>query len=181
MNDESNQLERRLEQATARRLPADTPLDSETAALREGWLALGQLLEAVETVSGPAAPLPAVPPGPPPRSWRVLSVVAALAASLLVAGVVAWKVFPTADSVQRANVVPAPAPSKEAPRLPANDLAKAETAKEMSWDGTLDEGITKAYQEFLRIEQDSDNFGRMSESVSTRLEELAQELETNTI
>ncbi len=184
MNDESNQLERRLEQATSRQLPAGTPLDSETSALREGWLALGQLLEAVEAVSGPATPLPAVPPRLPRRSRKALAVAAALAASLLVAGVLAWQLFPAKDSGEHATQVPGPAPALEGPRITEKNLAQASAdAKESSWDGTLDESINQAYQELIRIEQDWNDPSSMSAtaSVSTRLEELSQELAKNTI
>ena len=41
MHDEMNELKRRLEQATSRGPLPETPLDPETAALREGWTALG--------------------------------------------------------------------------------------------------------------------------------------------
>lgn len=192
MNDESKQLERRLEQATARQLPADTPLDSETAALREGWLALGQLLEAAESAAGPAAPLPAIPPTPAPRSWKWLGRVVALAASLLVAGVVAWQLFPGSDSGQHAVKTPEPAPTPQLVQTPEPALApeknqvagqpgqQPKPAQE-SWDGTLDESITQAYQDLISIEQDWTGFNSMSASVSTKLEEISQELAQNTI
>lgn len=191
MNDESNQLERRLEQATARQLPADTTLDSETAALREGWLALGQLLDAAESVSGPAAPLPSVPPAPAPRSWQWLGAVVALAVSLLVAGVVTWQLFPGRDSGERGsgqhavkNPAPVPSPQSVQPPEPLGVPEKSQLVTrpvQESWDGTLDEGITKAYQELISIEQDWTGFNSMSASVSTKLEEISQELAQNTI
>lgn len=199
MNDELNQLERRLEQATSRQLPAGASLDSETASLREGWLALGHLLEAAEAASGPAAPLQPAPPSRPRRSWKVLGFVAAAAASLLVAGVLAWELFPGQDSGEHAIKTPVGSKSLEPAEpsrvrektlvTPSGDLAlasktpanAAKTAKDTSWDGTVDESITKAYRELIRIEQDWTGFNGMSEPVSTKLEEMGQELAKNTI
>ena len=186
MNDESKQLERRLEQATARQLPADTTLDSETAALREGWLALGQLLEAAESASGPAAPLPAVPPVPARRSWTWLGVVAALAASLLVAGLATWQLFPGSDTGQHAKApeaarTPQSVQPQEPVHIPEKTQLATKSGQDSSWDGTLDESITNAYQELIGIEQDWTGFSGISASVSARLEEISQELAQSTI
>ena len=62
MSDELNELERQLEQATARSVPSGAPLDPQTASLREAWLAFGQLLSTAE----PAVDQPALQPAPAP-------------------------------------------------------------------------------------------------------------------
>jgi hypothetical protein len=45
MNDDQELTRTELEQATARQLSPEVPLEPETAALRDGWLALGSLLD----------------------------------------------------------------------------------------------------------------------------------------
>ncbi len=84
MKPELESLEQQLESATARSLPADMPLDPETASLREGWLAFGQLLAAAEPSPERAIALLRKPPASRVR-WWLLTAVAITAASLLVA------------------------------------------------------------------------------------------------
>jgi hypothetical protein len=73
-----------LELITSERCPPDAPLDVESAALRETWLALGDLLEASQ--GGGQRPTPVSPPLRGRRRKRLwLAVAAALAGSLLMA------------------------------------------------------------------------------------------------
>lgn len=84
MNDQSRRLQEMLERATAagNDMPAD--LDAETASLREGWLALGELLEAAQPASGQSLENWKVTVRPAPRRWP-LALVAAIAVSVLLA------------------------------------------------------------------------------------------------
>lgn len=84
MNDESRRLQEMLERATAPgdEMPAD--LDAETASLREGWLALGKLLDDPQFASGEPLDRWQLTPRPAPQRWR-LGVAVAIAASLLIA------------------------------------------------------------------------------------------------
>ena len=62
MNEDTKKLEEQLERATAEGGRMDDSLDAETAALREGWLALDRLIETAQTASGgpPDLQLPVV-------------------------------------------------------------------------------------------------------------------------
>ncbi len=101
MNDESKRLQEILERATASgdQMPAD--LDAETSSLREGWLALGKLLEDAQVASGQSLDRWQVTLRPAPQRWR-LAVVAAVAASLLVAAglTLAYRLLDGANAVQ---------------------------------------------------------------------------------
>ena len=68
MTDGQRELERRLERATARQCPAEDSLEPETAALRAGWLALGELLEAAQPQADPP-PWSMIPARPTATSW----------------------------------------------------------------------------------------------------------------
>lgn len=101
-------LQRRLEQATAADLPVDLPLDAESASLREGWLALEQLLRAAEPV-GELPPMPCELSKPPITGarWtpaRIAATLAASAAALLIGATLIWNTFLTS----RANAPAAP-------------------------------------------------------------------------
>ena len=80
-DDSTRELERCLEQATARHGPEEASLEPETAALRAGWLALGELLEAAQPQVEP--PLPRLPPLPAkPRQRWLAATVAAMTATM---------------------------------------------------------------------------------------------------
>jgi hypothetical protein len=115
VNDEMRELQARLERATSRGNVGSDALDAETAALREGWLALGQVLESAETGlassfekrcrekagtgSLPAVVSPTLPPTgsePVPISLRrrragLLPLLIAAAVIVLVAATIAWQ------------------------------------------------------------------------------------------
>ena len=93
MKEDTKKIEEQLEKATAPGDTLDAALDAETKSLREGWLALGQLIEAVQPPSA----------GPPELQYptqaapiqrrkllgrKTLAALAALAASLVVAAIV---------------------------------------------------------------------------------------------
>ena len=181
MNDELRQLERRLEQATARRLPDGTTLDSETAALREGWLAMAQLLEAADAASAEMAPVRPLPPAGSRRTWMAAAA-AAIAASLLVGGALAWKLSSGGNSVEQVAKDRAPSQQPEPLRAPEKDLTAFPMAlPDTSSDESLDEGIARAYQELIRIEQDWHRLGSASAPLANKLEQIGQELSQSTI
>jgi len=185
MHDELSQLERRLEQATSRGPVPEPPLDPEAASLREGWRVLAGLLAAADAVAPGPTPLPATPPCAKRRLWVALAV-AALAASLLVGAVVAWKVV--GDKTPDRNIAKVLPPAK----TQKQKTQPAATAKQQNptpaapvavpaWDDSLDESIAQARQELIRVQQDWHAIGGASLPVSTRLEEIEQELNKSTI
>lgn len=97
MSKQQDQLRRRLERATAAEFAADElpnaelP-DAETASLREGWVALGQLLVAAYPPTEQPLALPSLPRRKT-AVWRNPATVAALTASLLVAATLAWSLL----------------------------------------------------------------------------------------
>ena len=98
MNAETNELLRRLEQATTA-APVDRgTLDEETAMLRENWLALGRLLRAAESQLEHPKPVEVVelrrPAAAPRRSW--LLALGCVGSALAVVGL--WLVFQTRNS-----------------------------------------------------------------------------------
>jgi hypothetical protein len=140
VNDEMRELQARLEKATARPGDGQDDLDAETAALREGWLALGQVLdsaeaglepsfekrcrEKTETGSLPRADSSTLPPdGSEPVSVsarlsrvRLLPLLIAAAAVVLVAVTIAWQLRDTRYSE---SGVPAPGEIAKTTRKPS--------------------------------------------------------------
>ena len=167
MSDELSKLQRQLEQATAAECPPDAPLDAETASLREGWLALGQLLEAAQPALDEPLELPQLPRRRAPARWKLVGI-AVLAASLLVGATLAW-------SLMRARQ-----PGGLSP--PPDELASPNVKQdELHWDDSLDEEIALAGQQLVRIQQDwyylDDPFG----PVQHGLEQVAEDIEDDTL
>lgn len=174
MNEELKELQRRIELATtAGDLPEDA-LDMKTRSLREGWLALGRLLEEDDAFA--TEPMPEfwkMPPAAPQRRFSRRALVTALAVSLLACSVAAWAwrerqpaKSPSPTPEQTAEIVPraveprpTPVPviapptqlreavAEKKPSLPAN-------ANEPQWDDSLDDQITQVGQEVVRYQQD---------------------------
>ena len=178
MSDEFDNLRHQLERATAPEGRAEGPLDAETASLREGWLALGELLKAAE----PPAEVPLElrePRGPRRRGARTAAAIAALAASLAIAASLAARWFP-GDRVVRG-----PAFSEEAisekmetaqPRVePAPETASLEDR--LAWDDPLDQRIALAAQRIVGVQQDWDRVDGAFDPLYSGLEEMAEELD----
>jgi len=163
MNDELNPLHDMLRRATAAGddLPAD--LDAETAGLREGWLALGKLLDDAESAAGPAPESWKLSPPAAPRRWRVW-VGVALAASLLIAvgATVASRMLNSANdrqvgpqSLAHENSANSSAKQPEAqPQSPAPQVvANSDT---LNWSDSLDDEISIVAQAAVTVRYDSD-------------------------
>ncbi len=179
MSDELNELQRRLEWATVPESPVDPPEDAETAALGEGWLALGQLLEAAEPWQEPFE-LRKHPERTRQVGWRSV-VAAAVAASLLIGVALAWKL--TGGGAPGSEAKPSGAvavnmgregavivsPERTGPEPPAEDLG---------WDDPLDQQIASVGQEVVRVQQDwyggDDAFGPVYRGLEQMDEDLAE-------
>lgn len=154
MTDDLRELERRLEEATASPNAAADGLDADTAALRAGWLALGELLETTQPAADVQLPPMPLPPAPRRTRWAPVAL-AALAASLLVALTATWCARGTKP------VAPLPTPSPEI----AGNAAKPSAAPiqqkpvepddvEIAWDDSLDEEFAQASQAITQARQD---------------------------
>ena len=186
MSDELSKLERQLRQATAPDAATDAPLDDETASLREGWLAFGQLLKNAQPSSDEPFELRPMPRrGSFARRKLVLAV--AVAASLLVVATLAWQLagswilvgpLPATEEIALPNTeqpnTEQPAPVVEEPQT---ELA----ADELKWDDSLDEQIASIGQEVVRVQQDWYSLGNAFSTVDYGLEQIEQDMEDNTL
>ena len=186
MNDESDKLKRQLEAATASGHLPDEALDAETASLRQGWLALGRLLEAAES-----------PLSEPGRGWRVpvakrprrrLVTLIAVAASLLVAVTVAW-VF----RAKRPADAPLPSPgqiasNKKTPPVVEPDRTQVAQQRqtpskvtELQWDDLLDEQLVSAGQALVRVQQQWSSQGGSFDYLRHGLNQIEEDFDDDSL
>lgn len=210
MNDEMRALQARLEKATARGGAGGSDLDAETAALREGWLALGQIIENAEagldpsfalnrceetgTGSLPRAVSPKLPLDDSEpvsvssrrRRVRLLPLMIAAAAVLLVAVTVAWQLrnvghTDDGDSTPNGIAKTTPEPSVPKPQdsvVPApqeKPAAVPSPAVEIAWDDSLDSDIASAGQAVMRVEQEWNTLADASTAVQYQMQQMAEE------
>lgn len=147
MTDDLRELERRLEEATASRDSAADNLDADTAALRAGWRALGELLETTQPEAEVSMPPMPLPPDARRTRWAPVAA-AALAASLLVALTATWYVRGTTPAPKIA--ANAPKPSTE----PIGQKPAVSDDLEIAWDDSLDEEFAQAGQAIIQSQQD---------------------------
>ena len=177
MTDDLKALERRLEQATARQCSGEDSLEPETAGLRAGWLALGELLEAAQPQVDP--PLPRLPPLRAQRRRRRLPVaIAALAASLLIAVTFAWHARWTKPAAtplpQRLEV------AQNGPKPGSSAVKQASTAPsdaELAWESSLDQEIETAGQAIRQLQQDQLASATSSGRLQYQLENLRKDID----
>lgn len=159
LNEDFDELQRRLERITSRDFPAEDGMDAESAELRAAWLAFGELLRATragrEAFSRPII----APPRPRKRSGRLLAKIAALAACTLIVVGVAWRQRTTRPT---STTSPAPAAAvaahvRKAPStttLPSASAAGSSAETELKWDDSLDGEIASAGRVVAQVEQD---------------------------
>ena len=203
MSEETKKLEEQLEKATAPGDTIDASLDAETTSLREGWLALGQLIEAAQPTSArpplagpPELQYPAQPAPTPRRKLagpKTLAALAALAASLLVAALLTWSfvggLFVNGPQDQQIvqdqqNEAPAPATIEKvpAPVLVQDEQKSSDSAgDDLDWDAPLDGEIAAAGQEMLRIQSDWYASDDTSSAIYYRMQQMRQDLNDNTL
>jgi len=170
-------LERQMEQATAPAERPGGPMDEETASLGEAWLAFGQLLEAAQPSAGLARPMPHASP-PPARSRWSLPKVLALAASLLVAIAVAWKVRgskPSPDPAGPSGQVAGVEPRQSAPANGQSPSVPPQT--ELAWNDTLDNEIALAGQAVMSVREDRLGLAGAASSVEYGLQQLEKDIQ----
>ena len=180
MSDELFELERRLTAATAPECPAYLLSDAETAAMREGWLALGELLEAAQPMLDEPVRLPEPPNRRLSARWK-LAATAALAATVLL-GVMLGRRF--VEGNRQGGIASTPegvAVGVERPNAPSEQPRTMPTEESLVWDDPLDEEIALAGQQIVRLQQDwgylNDAFG----PVYSGLEEMEDDLDESTL
>lgn len=189
MNQDQDKLLEILEQATAPRSESVGRVADETASLREGWLAFGQLLAAAEPKTGRPLELPSAPPAQR-RGWH-LAVVAAVAASLVIGVAMAWRLRGTDRPVGPSSVpdnvavndgsaksVVLPVPENRVVAVPS-DKTTAPAARDLKWDDKLDDEIAQAGQEVIRMEQQWAYRGDTASFVQYGLEQVEEDVKKN--
>jgi hypothetical protein len=183
VSDALDPLQPRLERATARECPGDGSLDAETASLREGWLALGELLQAIEPSAERPFELRALPKDTR-RVGRPATALAALAACLLVAVTLAgtWMTMTPRGAGRPLSFAKEPVGEKTTahagPAVAQREELQPESLPDsLVWDDPLDQQIASVAQQVVRIQQDWDQVDGAFGPVYHGLEEMAEELE----
>ena len=180
MSDELSELDRRLTAATAPECPAHLLSDAETAALREGWLALGELLEAAQPMLDQPVRLRQPPNRRVPVGWR-LAGAAALAASVLLGMTLAWQLTRGIRGGSTSSPSEGLAVGVRESKVPPEQPRTVPTDDELVWDDPLDEQIASAGQQILRLQQDWDYLDDAFGPVYHGLEEMEDDLEQSTL
>ncbi len=146
MNTDNEKLLHQLEQATAADLDSDAVLDEETQALRDSWVAMGDLLDSHQ----PSTPLPmpqeiATPPTRSHVLWW------AIAASLMLAASALWIYNQVNQSWTSSTQIaqdsldtpqdPSPKP-QDSTFQPQEPIIEPPTNDLLAWDDSLDEDIS---------------------------------------
>ncbi len=199
MNEDSDKLLAELEAATGAIAPQHDAHDQQTQALREGWLALGRVLEAAETVlPEPVESWRAAPPLPA-RRFRpavLISLCASISAAVALALVV-WALStegpnrPTGSEIASARgstdpPAPHPLPGQTGPGSPASgrqpsEPAPASDVAELRWDDPLDDQIISVTQALVQIERDWASTGGHLDRVRDGLQNLDSEMGQGTL
>jgi hypothetical protein len=189
MNQEHT-LQQVLEQATAVKITPAQGQDPEVALLRAAWLAFGQLLDSAEPREGLPLVLPALSPA---RRWRwPRAVLGALAISLFVGIMVAWGLHgasqpanppPVAPDLAVTTVQPAATAIVPAPTPPGRELLAKDrsAAGNLKWDDSLDDEITLASQNVIRVQQSWSHRADAVDLLKDGLQEVVAEVEGNSL
>ena len=178
MSDDLKKLHDRLQRATSPECSPHSVEDAETALLREGWLALGQLLEAAHPA--PAEPLELAQPArrTPNVRWR-LAGAAAVAAALMVGVTLGWKLQGDGlfgGASRPAEVVVAGVDPVEPSVAGPGQLSPLPAGSEFEWHDPLDDEIALAAREIVRIQQDWSSLDDPFGPVYRGLEEMEEDL-----
>jgi hypothetical protein len=172
MNDKVNLNDEQLRLATSRSLPQDCALDTDTAAARDSFLALGAAVESAargfdeKALIKQLATTPVALPDRPQRDWWPLIVSGALAAGMLLA------IVRIASERQRTNTQMAVA------RLGNTTPAKTPfvTTASLAWNDPLDDEIALAAATIDQFSNTARGFDGSLLEMNDRLEALSREL-----
>ena len=179
MNEDINELQRLLEQATAAEGASQKDMDPEARSMREAWLDFGRLLEAGK----PSEEIPLgrwVAPRPSRARRRLLTSGALVAASLLIGVAMTW-MLRDADRSERSF---SPVVEKTAAINPS-DMALVQQQRqttsaldELLWDDSLDEQIAQVGWEMVYAQQDVNDAAGL---IQYGIEQMQKELEENSL
>lgn len=184
MSEDFGKLQEMLEKATA---PGAAPLrdaDPQVRALREAWLAFGQLLESVPPEAGPSAQCPVVRPAPR-AGRRFLLATSLLAASLMIAVAVSWMFRgPAAPSAEQAtrDIVLASGPSGamvQATRDEEKDEEENTSIDALAWNDAFEERITQVEAAMAHLRQEPLLSVNAVEAVQEGIARIEQEFDDN--
>lgn len=191
MSETSRDLQAELERATTRRLPADVELSKDAAELREGWLALGQLLEASDRSFDPRQLLEKIETRAPssdtvdvvsPREPRIASshgawkrrLAAIVAASLLAAaGLAAWWSWNV--TIREPSVVPV----ARQPVVEQN--GSDDPVPETAWDDSFDEQLAVTHERIWQVRATSTVSEARIETLRQAVEQFDSELNSSSL
>lgn len=202
MNDDLDRLQRALEQATAAGRVSADDLDAETCAMRETWLAFGQLLEASNSTgpqagAGPKTVSPLLlgegpgvkaaeasinrPMLPRKRANRwLLSAAGLLAASLLFAIATGWIVRSGQQQSLKSELQQTA--STQSLATPSSGQPKNLTAADVPpWDDSLDEQFTQIDQQVLDARRDQFADAGLLTSIQYRIELMRQDIQADSL
>ena len=179
MNQDFYKSAENLEKATAPGDKIDASLDAETASLREGWLALGKLLETAEAeTQGPPVLHYSNIEDSPRRRWQFglkqMVVLAALAASLLIAAAAGLSLLRNDKEIIKQTT------EAEIARHDAK-LQESIVNNGLDWDDSLDTEIAAAGSEMQRIQTDWYASTDSAAAIYYRLNAIQQDLNENTL
>ena len=180
MNEQTELWQRQLEQATRRHPTADETLDAETADLREGWLALGSLLEAADEDFAEQTLPVQIQSARHQQRRRWLGIVA-LAASLLLAVSAAWiglrsRQQPRLPSTPEVAGSPSQSARPRSPTPPSKNISSPDG--EICWDDAWDEKLAQLDQSFVSLCRWSDLGDTSLQIVDQQLQQISQEMNT---
>src|SRR4029079_8433024 len=175
MNEELNLTDEQLRQATSRSLPADGALDSDTAAARESFLALGSAIESAAHDFDQTALLTRLPdqcvslPEQFARNgWWPLIVSGALAAGMLLA--IARIAVERQRSPDRATITQSP--TKALPKQKSPIMAPVS----LVWSDPLDDEIALAAATIDQFSNTARGFDGSLLDMNDQLQALSREL-----
>jgi hypothetical protein len=173
MKDELDNSQRLVEAVTSASDAPLEPLDTESASLREAWLAFGELLAASEIsplLSGEGPGVRAVCPRRQPRRW-LLPAIGALAASLLIAASTAWMLH---NSIPQQALAPAPSQTAKAIPIPAATSGP-------QWDDSLDEQVAQLGKQVTSARENQHSTADDFALMQYRIEQFRQEVQTDSL
>lgn len=178
MSDELERLQHQLEQATAPECPPHARPDAETGSLREGWLALGQLLEATRPALEEPLQWRPIPRRTLRPRWALQAVAAA--AALVVAATLVWSLMalgrPGGPPPRKTAAV-----DRKQPDAARSQPESTPDTEPLEWGDSLDEQIVLAGQEIMSAGQDwyhlDDAFGPVRDG----LEQVAEDIDNSTL
>jgi hypothetical protein len=175
MQSDWQQQLRQIETATTRELSSDVPTDAETVELREGWTALARLLEDADRSS----PLPELTlPSPKNRSRRALTLIA-LAAAVLIAATVGWRIVGRSAAPETDVAVNVPEESAPEPLPPERegDVGSNVLVTDDSWEDGLDDRLDDLTQQIAGIQSNGFLLDSPFQLLDERIGELREKMD----